>query len=111
LSKAIRYSVRNCDGEHLFTIDDSREAEAYEKRAKLNKVKRIQITKKGRTAIIFQLLPPELPSVEPSTSKGTACDLTANDSRGLAGLLGDPNIFQLERWAGYGLLREAQATA
>ncbi len=83
------------------------EIESYEWLAQQGEVERFLKTKKGRTCVIFKMLAPELPPVEPSLSAVSSCSLTDNDMQGFAGLLPRTRC-QVERWMGWGLISETR---
>jgi hypothetical protein len=68
-------------------------------------VEQLKVRRKGRDVLVFRLKPKPKPQPQIlSGSVQTACDLTEKDSKGMAGLNGKPNCFQIERWMGYGLI-------
>lgn len=111
MSNEMRGVLRNAEGEHMMTLTAD-EIEAYRFLAEQGKVKRFMKIKKGRPTMIFQLKPLPPPIPEPSKSLDTACSLTPSDMNGLASMaFSETRItrFQLERWAGYGLLSAGAA--
>jgi len=94
--------LRNDNNEHLYSLDGD-DVEVFKWLAKEGEVEEFTIRKKGRDILVFRLKSKDS-SLNLESFRRSACDLTVNDTKALAGCNGTPNRFQIERWIGYGLI-------
>ena len=104
-----RAVLHNAEGVQIASLSDA-EVACFEFRANRGEVERFTKRKKGRTVLVFQLRDSPLRADRRARTDGpmrlgTPAALTNRDSEGIAGC-GNPSRAQVERWFGWGLLRE-----
>lgn len=104
-----RAVLHNAAGVQIASLAEA-EIACFEFRAKRGEVERFTKTKKGRPVLVFQLKDRSLCADRRSRADGperfgTRAALTNRDSEGVAGC-SDASRAQVERWFGWGLLRE-----
>jgi hypothetical protein len=103
-----RAVLHNAAGVQIASLRED-EIACFEFRAKRGDVERFMKTKRGRPVLVFQLKESPLsadrrPRSDGHVRYGTPAALAKRDSEGIAGC-GDVSRAQVERWAGWGLLR------
>ena len=104
-----RAVLHNAAGVQIASLPED-EIACFELRAKHGEVERFTKTKKGRSVLVFQLKDRPFGTNQKSRAdgfvrSGTSAALTNRDSEGIAGC-SDVSRAQVERWFGWGLLRE-----
>jgi hypothetical protein len=104
-----RAVLHNAEGVQITSLAED-EVAVFEFRAKRGDVERFTKMKKGRSVLVFQLKDRPFCADRRSLTDTpnrfeTPAALTNRDSEGIAGC-GDASRAQVERWAGWGLLRQ-----